>query len=165
MLSQVPNLPLSHTKGYMSLYVCLLACAMPLQRFTDSLRSFLQDSSGNVALPILTTSLSALRHSMQEHLEHLCEVFARLRKAGLRLKAKKCLFLRKEVTYLGYVVTKNGIKPDNAKTDKMQNYPAPTDVSQVKQLGLAPYYRRFVPDFFRIASPLHSLLKKNPIFQ
>lgn len=43
--------------------------------------------------------------TFQEHLEHLSEVLARLRKAGLRLKAKKCLFIRKEVPYLGYVVT------------------------------------------------------------
>ncbi len=56
----------------------------------------------------------------QEHLEHLHEVLARLRKAGLRLKAKKCLFLRKEVPYLGYVVTDEGIKPDTAKTDKIR---------------------------------------------
>ena len=99
--------------------------------------------------------------TFQEHLEHLRDVFARLLKAGLRLKAKKCLFLREEVPYLGYVVTKDGIKPDTAKTDKMQNYPVPTNVSQVRQfLGLASYYRRFVPDFSRIASPLHSLLKR-----
>lgn len=42
--------------------------------------------------------------TFQEHLEHLCQVFTRLRKAGLRLKAKKCSFLREEVLYLGHVV-------------------------------------------------------------
>ena len=96
--------------------------------------------------------------TFQEHLTHLQQVFARLRRAGLRLKAKKCLFLKEEVPYLSHIVTRKGIKPDPTKT-KM-NYPVPADVSQVRQfLGLASYYRRFVPDFTRIASPLHSLLK------
>ena len=104
-------------------------------------------------------------HTFQEHLEHLRQVFTRLRKAGLRLKAKKCLFLREEVPYLGHVVTKGGIKPDPAKTEKVQHYPVPVSVSHVRQfLGLASYYRRFVPEFSRIASPLHSLLKRNAVF-
>lgn len=103
--------------------------------------------------------------TFEEHLTHLEEVLSRLRQVGLRLKAKKCLFLRKEVSYLGHVVTRQGIKPDPAKTDKIRGYPAPTDVSQVRQfLGLASYYRRFVPEFAMIASPLHLLLKKDTAF-
>ena len=104
--------------------------------------------------------------TFDEHLSHLREVFVRLRRAGLKLKAKKCLFLREEVPYLGHIVTKNGIKPDPSKTEKMDNYPSPTDVGQVRQfLGLASYYRRFVPEFSKIASPLHSLLKHDATFQ
>ena len=104
--------------------------------------------------------------SFDDHLKHLEQVLQRLQDAGLRLKAKKCLFLRQEVPYLGHVVTKDGIRPDPAKTEKMRGYPTPTDVSQVRQfLGLASYYRRFVPGFARIASPLHALLKKDAVFQ
>ena len=104
--------------------------------------------------------------TFQEHLEHLSEVFARLCKAVLRLKSKKYLFLREEVPYFSYVVTKRGNRPDTAKTEKVQNYPIPTSVTQVRQfLGLASYYRRFVRDFSKTASPLHSLLKKDAKFQ
>jgi hypothetical protein len=67
--------------------------------------------------------------SFEEHLRHLQEVFSRLRQANLRLKPKKCLFLQPEVPYLGYVVTQAGIKPDPAKTDKVRQYPVPTDVT------------------------------------
>lgn len=55
--------------------------------------------------------------TFDDHLKHLRDVFARLRCAGLKLKAKKCLFLREKVPYLGHIVTKNGIKPDPAKTE------------------------------------------------
>ena len=103
--------------------------------------------------------------TFEEHVVHLQQVLSRLHRAGLRLKARKCLFLRKEVPYLGHVVTQQGIKPDSAKTEKMKSYLVPTDVSQVRQfLGLASYYRRFVPGFSGIASPLHSLLKKDAVF-
>ncbi|MCG8624860.1 MAG: hypothetical protein MJE68_23035, partial [Proteobacteria bacterium] len=93
------------------------------------------------------------------------EVFDRLRKAGLRLKPKKCLLLRKEVPYLGHVISKEGIRPDPAKTVKVQQFPTPVDVTKVRQfLGLASYYRRFIPGFAQIAAPLHALTKKNAVF-
>ena len=104
--------------------------------------------------------------TFEEHLCHLESVFSRLRQAGLRLKPKKCLFLREEVPYLGFIVTRSGIKPDPLKTDKIRQYPPPEDVTQVRQfLGLSSYYRRFVPGFSKIAEPLHLLLKKGAIFQ
>ena len=63
-------------------------------------------------------------------------------------------------------MTKQGIKPDPLKTDKIRNYPAPVSVTQVRQfLGLASYYRRFVQGFSGIASPLHLLLKRDAVFQ
>lgn len=63
-------------------------------------------------------------------------------------------------------MTKEGIKPDPSKAEKMDKYPSPTDATQVRQfLGLASYYRHFVPDFSKIASPLHNLLKRDATFQ
>ena len=77
---------------------------------------------------------------------------------GMNWFAPKSEFLREEVPYLGHVVTREGIKPD-------RDYPAPNNVTQVRQfLGLASYYRRFMPDFAKIKSPLHLLLKRDAVF-
>ena len=100
-----------------------------------------------------------------DHLQHLREVLTRLRSAGLRLKPKKCHLLQREVLFLGHVIAANGICPDPAKTEMVQHYPSPTDVTKVRQfLGLASYYRRFIPAFSHIAFPLHALTKKDAHF-
>ena len=100
--------------------------------------------------------------SFEEHLHHLQLVFDCLRKADLRLKSTKCLFLCEEVPYLGYVISKHGIRPDPSKTDKVKEFPTPSDPTKVRQfLGLASYYRRFVPGFAKVAAPLHYLTKKD----
>ena len=69
------------------------------------------------------------------------------------------------MTYLGHVVSRKGIAPDPLKTQKVKDFPEPTDVTKVRQfLGLASYYRRFVPGFAKIAHPLHNLTKKGVDF-
>ena len=101
----------------------------------------------------------------KEHLENISLVFERLRKAELRLKPKKCVFGREEVTYLGHVVSATGISVDPAKVEKVRNYPTPTNLKSLRQfLGLASYYRRFIPQFSKVANPLYALTRKNVPF-
>ena len=101
-------------------------------------------------------------HTFEEYLYHLAQVFDRLREANLRLKPSKCSFGRQEVNYLGHVISANGILPDPSKIELVRNFPQPKTVRQVRSfLGLANYYRRFVQDFSKIASPLHDLTKKH----
>lgn len=103
--------------------------------------------------------------TFKEHLQHLREVFSRFRDANLRLKPQKCHLLRQSLTFLGHVISANGIHPDPEKTEKVRSYPPPTDVTRVRQfLGLASYYRRFIANFAKVAKPLHDLTKKGVVF-
>ncbi|PNF18074.1 hypothetical protein B7P43_G03322 [Cryptotermes secundus] len=100
--------------------------------------------------------------TLQVHNEKLREVLGRMRKHNLKLQPDKCEFLRKEVAFLGHVITKDGVRPDERKVEAVRNFPVPTCTRTLKSfLGLAGYYRRFLPNFSRIAKPLTELLKKN----
>ena len=100
--------------------------------------------------------------SFEEHLDHLKQVFDRLREAGLKLQPKKCTFGQTEVKYLGHIVSKDGIATDPAKLQIVKDYPTPTKVSEVRSfLGFVGYYRRYIKDFCKIADPLTNLTRKN----
>lgn len=104
--------------------------------------------------------------SLEEHHEKLREIFDRLRKYNLKIQPDKCEFLRKEVTYLGHLVTEKGIKPDPKKIEIARNFPQPKSQRDIKSfLGFAGYYRRFIRDFSRISQPLNILLKQDAKFE
>ena len=103
--------------------------------------------------------------TFEEHLTHLEQIFNRLRQAGLRLKLKKCTFAQPKVEYLGHVVTRDGIEVDPKKVEAVKGFPQPTNLKTLRSfLGLASYYRRFIPNFSKEARPLHSLTGKNAPF-
>ena len=99
--------------------------------------------------------------TFNEHLGHIEEVFNRIKKANLRLKAEKCKFGAKELQFLGHVVGSDGVKPDPEKVNKIVNYPVPKNIRELRGvLGLFSYYRRFIKDFSKRADSLYELLKK-----
>ena len=103
--------------------------------------------------------------TFEEHLCHLRQVFDRLRHANLKLKPSKCKFACPQVKYLGHVVSPEGIAPDDDKISAFRDFPRPHNVKTVRSfLGLANYYRRFIKDFAKIASPLNQLLRKDHKF-
>jgi transposase InsO family protein len=102
-----------------------------------------------------------LGETFEQHLEVLQEVFRRLRAANLRLNPDKCQFGRRSLTYLGHVVTAAGIRTDPDKVAAIRQLATPKTLRQLRRfLGMASWYRRFIPDFSRIAAPLNRLLKK-----
>jgi hypothetical protein len=73
--------------------------------------------------------------------------------------------MRSEVEYLGHVITRSGLKPNARLTEAILNFPKPDDIGAVRRfLGLASYYRCFIPGFAKIASPLHGLTAKDTPF-
>jgi hypothetical protein len=98
--------------------------------------------------------------SYDAHLEHLRAVFNILCDARLFGSLKKCTFCTDHVSFLGYVVTSQGIEVDEVKIVAITSWPLPTMVTQARSfLGLAGFYRCFVRDFSTIATPLHGLTK------
>jgi transposase InsO family protein len=103
--------------------------------------------------------------SIAEHLDHLRQVFAVLRKNHFKLKSKKCRFARSRTEYLGFMISDKGIAPVQSKLDALRAARTPSSRRDVQSfLGLASYYRRFVPKFSEIARPLNWLLKKDQDF-
>lgn len=104
--------------------------------------------------------------SLEDHACKMHRVFRRLRESNLKLQPEKCNFLRKEVVYLGHLITEDGIQPDPTKVTSIQNLVAPTTPKGIKSfLGMIGYYRRFIPDFAEKAKPLTELLKKAKKFK
>jgi hypothetical protein len=99
--------------------------------------------------------------SMEEHEEHLQIVLQQLRDHQLYVKFSKCEFLIKEVSFLGHVVSPEGIAVDPSKIKEVLEWKPPTMVSEVRSfLVLSGYYHRFIPNFFKITKPITELLKK-----
>ena len=81
-----------------------------------------------------------------EHLKHIKIIFQKLIAAGLKLKESKCDFFKKEIHYLGHLISSEGIHPLLEKLDTICNMPRPKTPKEIKQfLGLCGYYRKFIP--------------------
>jgi transposase InsO family protein len=96
----------------------------------------------------------------EQHFKDLDAVLTRIGAANLKVKISKCKLFRTELPYLGYIVSRDGIKVNPEKIDAVLKEPAPKNVSQLKRfLGMATYYRRFIKDFADIAEPLTRLMR------
>ena len=116
---------------------------------------------GSFALAYLDDVL-IFSHTPGEHLEHIKIVLQQFKDAGLTLKQSKCCFFCTHLTYLGHVITRDGLKPDTEKTKAIEEMAAPTNVKGVcRFLGLTGFYRKFVPGYSEIAKPLAKLTRKN----
>lgn len=104
--------------------------------------------------------------TLAESIENLEKVFKRMRTHKLLLNSGKCSLLHSSVTYLGHIISREGVSPDPMKVEAVVNFPTPKDVKELKSfLGLAGYYRKFIKNFARIAKPLKSLFKEGAEFR
>lgn len=97
--------------------------------------------------------------SVNQHLQRLELVLGRLHQEGLKVKLEKCAFFQQEVSYLGHVISSQGVSTDPRKIEAVANWRRPNHVSELRSfLGFVSYYRRFVEGFAKLAAPLHQLV-------
>ena len=98
---------------------------------------------------------------LESHLQHVACVLDSLAKYGLQINYKKCEFVKREVKFVGFVVSCNGILPSSHKVGDIVDFKTPSSVDALRTfLGMASYYRKFVVDFSKRAVPMYALLKK-----
>ena len=103
--------------------------------------------------------------SKEEHLEHLQKVFDVLRKEQLFIKLSKCEIAKPEVTFLGHIVGKFGVKVDVTKFAVIHKWKTPTSLSELRKiLGLGSFFRRFIIGYSSLTAPLTDLTSKKVVW-
>jgi hypothetical protein len=129
-------------------------------RFIDGA---LSDLRWNIALVYADDTLVYTKElSVMFHIQHLDQVFSRLRSHAIIIKGSKVKLGVKELSFLGQIISKTGYRPDPKKIKAVADLLPPTNVHQLRRvLGLFAYYRKYIPKFAEIASSLYKLTGKN----
>ena len=102
----------------------------------------------------------------KEHINHVRLVLAKLRQAGLQVDIHKCEFHVQETTFLGVILSTEGLRMDPKKVQVVMDWPTPTTLKQVQGfIGFCNFYRRFIKDFSRIVRPIMKLTQKDTLFE
>jgi len=101
-----------------------------------------------------------------QHLRHLKGILEKCKKYGLKLKKEKCKFACEELEFLGHVIGKDGLAPDDRKIEALTQFPPPTNVKEICSfLGMTGFYRQFIQDYSEITKPITNLLKQKNAFK
>ena len=132
--------------------------------FMDLMNTVFKDYLDQFAI-VFIDDILVYSQSESEHEQHLRLVLQRPREHKLFAKFKKCEFWLSQVSFLGHIVSKEGIKVDPAKIEAVRDWPRPKNASEVRSfLGLAGYYKRFVEGFSKITTSLTELTRKGQKF-
>ena len=112
-----------------------------------------------VTLLFYLDDICIFANSADQMLDRIELVFSRLKQYQLKIKPKKSFFFQTEVSFLGHVLSAKGISPNPEKVDKVRDWPIPKTSKEVHSfIGLASYYRRFIPNFAKWSKPLNALI-------
>ncbi|MES9882681.1 MAG: reverse transcriptase domain-containing protein, partial [Sedimenticola sp.] len=128
--------------------------------FQKYMESCLEGLRDEICIPYLDDVLIYSK-SFDQHLVDVRAVLRRFKEKGIKLKAKKCSLFKKEVRYLGHLVSKDGYRMDPVDIEPVLKLKEKTinTVGDLRQLlGFLGYYRRYIPDFSRRAKSLYDLL-------
>jgi hypothetical protein len=105
-------------------------------------------------------------NTLKEHIHHVKKVLSRLREYGLTCKLSKCEFHVTSVSFLGFIISPDGISMEPDQVLAVTEWPVPTSVHDIQIfLGFANFYRRFIEGYSHITAPISSLLRKNQQFK
>ena len=100
--------------------------------------------------------------SEREHLSNLAQVLERLESAGMRLRKEKCAFLLPSVSYLGHIISEEGLRTTESKVRAIVDAPEPRNVGELRSfIGMVNHYGRFLPDLAILLAPLYRLFRKS----
>jgi hypothetical protein len=120
----------------------------------------IDDDGGMVVVAYIDDILIATKGSLKKHHRQVSKVFQLLMDNHMCVEIDKCIFDAKEVPFLGFLVSGSGLKMDLDKVKIIVDWPRPTNIKEVQQLlGLWNLYRRFVPGYVAIVSPITDLLR------
>ena len=131
------------------------------QRFmNDTLREYL-----DLFCVVYINDILIYSNNKKEYWEQVQKVLANLKEAGLYAKPEKCEFSVENTTFLGFVISADGIEMDPAKVEAIHNWEASKCVKDVQCfLGFANFYRRFIHRYSEMCQLLFELLKKDTPF-
>ena len=133
-----------------------------MQRLANLL---LSEIGSNIALAYID-DIIVMSEDFKSHLSDLRVTFAALRKKGVKIKAKKVRIAKRKVLFLGFEVDARGIRVDPNRFEVIENLASPRNVKEVQQVhGFLSYYRKFIPNFSKIAAPITRLLRKDSEFR
>ena len=138
---------------YEKIAFCLAGAPATFSKVMDAVLMGLRD----VECFIYLDDILIFSATITEHARRMRLVFECIGEANLKLGIAKCAFAAPKVSYLGHILSKDGVTPDQSKVTPIWNFPRPKTVRDRAFSGLSVYYRYFIKDYAATSRPLTQL--------